>query len=76
MALQLHERENRGYVGEVLPPLRNNWGLHPDGSIESSRFNEMRAKVVPMRDAFIEGADDEEEKMLTEKLWPYQDTIR
>jgi hypothetical protein len=75
IALQLHEEENRGYVGEVLTVLRNNWGLHPDGSIESSRFNEMQVKLVQMRDAFIEGAGNEDDKMLAEKLWPYQDTI-
>jgi len=26
-----------------------------------------------MRDAFVEGSDNEENKLLAEKLWPYQD---
>jgi hypothetical protein len=27
-----------------------------------------------MRDAFVQAADNEEDRLLAEKLWPYRDT--
>lgn len=71
MALYSHEEENRGYVGEVLTMFRNNWGLSPDGSIEASKFHEMQGKLLEMREAFVAGAGNEEDRMLADKLWPY-----
>jgi hypothetical protein len=75
MALYSHEEENRSYIGDVLTLLRSNWGLHPDGSIESSRFDEMQIKLIEMKEAFVGGADNEEDRILAEKLWPYQDRV-
>lgn len=74
IALHLHEEENRGYVGEVLTTFRENWGLPPDGSIDPAKFDETQTKLQHMRDAFVGAADNEEDRFLAEKLWPYQDT--
>ena len=71
IALNLHEKENRSYIDEVLTFLRNNSGLYSNSSIESSRLNEMQVRLIQTRHAFIEGADNNEDKMLAEKLWPY-----
>jgi hypothetical protein len=74
MALFAHEEENKGYVSEILTLFRNNWTLSPDGSIESARFDEIQNELTRMRNAFIGAADNKEDRLLAEKLWPYQDT--
>jgi hypothetical protein len=74
MALYAHEEENRAYVSEILTLFRNNWRLPPDGSIESARFDEIQNELTRMRHAFVGAADNEEDRQLAEKLWPYQDT--
>jgi hypothetical protein len=74
MALHTHEEENRGHVSEILTLFRDNWGLPPDGSVESSRFTEIHTELSRMRDAFIGAAGNEEDRLPAEKLWPYQDT--
>jgi hypothetical protein len=74
IALHAHEEENRAHVSEVLSLFRENWGLPPDGSIESVRFDEVQSKLAQMRDAFVGAAGNEEDGILAEKLWPYQDT--
>ncbi|KAH6721582.1 kinase-like domain-containing protein [Leptodontidium sp. MPI-SDFR-AT-0119] len=73
MALYAHEEENRSYVSEILTLFRKNWRLLPDGSIESARFEEIQNELTQMREAFIGAADNEEDRLLAEKLWPYQD---
>lgn len=73
MALYALEEENRGYISEILTLFRNNWRLAPDGSIESARFDEVQNELTRMRDAFVRAADNEEDRLLAEKLWPYQD---
>ena len=75
MDLHAHEEENRGYVSEILTLFRNNWGLPPNGSIESARFDEVQAALMRIRGAFVAAAENEEDRALAEKLWPYQDTI-
>lgn len=74
MALHAHEEENRGHVSEVLTLFRNNWGLPPDGSVKPAAFDEVQAELTRMRDAFVAAADTEDDRLLAEKLWPYQDT--
>ena len=74
MTLYAHEEVNRAYISEMLTLFRNNWGLPPNGSIESSRFDEIQNELTQMRDAFIRAAENEEDRLLAEKLWPYQDT--
>ncbi len=73
MTLHMLEEENRAYVSEVLALFRKNWGLPPNGSVESARFDEIHTELAQMRHAYIEAADNEEDRLLAEKLWPYQD---
>lgn len=75
MALFAHEEENRGYVSEILTLFRNNWRLSPDGSIGSARFDEIQNELTRMRNAFVGAADNEEDRLLAQRLWPYQDTM-
>lgn len=75
MALQAHEEENRGHVSDILTLFRDNWELPPNGSIESSKFDEVQTRLAQMREAFVQGVDTAEDRMLAEKLWPYQDTM-
>ncbi|EPE27517.1 hypothetical protein GLAREA_04308 [Glarea lozoyensis ATCC 20868] len=74
MAQYAHEEENRGYISEILTLFRNNWGLPPDGSVEAARFDEIQTELTKMRDAFVGSTENEEDELLAEKLWPYQDT--
>ncbi|KAL2071900.1 hypothetical protein VTL71DRAFT_13135 [Oculimacula yallundae] len=73
MALYALEEENRGYVSEILALFRKNWRLAPDGSIEAARFDEVQDELRRMRDAFVGAAENKEDRLLAEKLWPYQD---
>lgn len=73
--LQAHETENMGHISELLTLFRDNWGLPTNGSIESTRYDEVQAELTQMRSAFVAGAKNEEDRFLAEKLWPYQDMI-
>jgi hypothetical protein len=74
MALFQHEEENNDVVCEILGIFKKKWGLSADGIVDPARFDEMKTELAQMRDAFIEAADNEEDRLLAEKLWPYQDT--
>lgn len=74
LAQHAQEAENMEAVSGVLTLFRDRWGLPPDGSVESAGYEEVKAELSQMREAFIEAADNEEDKFLAEKLWPYQDT--
>lgn len=74
MTLYRHEEENWEYVSEILRIFRSNWGLPPNGSVESARFDEIQTELAQLKAAFIEAAENEEDRFLAEKLWPYQDT--
>jgi len=66
-----HEKETRGYVSTFLAYFHDNWGVPADGCIEVERFGEVQAEMERMRAHFIGSADDEEEKELAKKIWPY-----
>jgi hypothetical protein len=68
-----HEKETRGYVSTILTYFRDNWAVPADGRIEVERFDEVRVEMKRMKDHFVGSADDEEEKELAEKIWPYED---
>lgn len=70
-----HEKETRGYVSTFLAYFQDNWGVPVDGCIEVGRFAEVRAEMKRMRAHFVGSADDEEEKELAEKIWPYEDRV-
>lgn len=42
--------------------------------MESTRFDELQTELAQMRHAFIETADNEDDRLLAQKLWPYQNT--
>jgi hypothetical protein len=42
--------------------------------VDPARFDEIKTELAQLRDAFIEAADNEEDRLLAKKLWPYQDT--
>jgi len=66
-----HEKETRGYVSTFLEYFRDNWGVPADGCIGVERFDEVQAEMKRVRAHFVGSADDEEEKELAEKIWPY-----
>ncbi|KAH8816100.1 hypothetical protein F5884DRAFT_747609 [Xylogone sp. PMI_703] len=74
--LKLHyaEEESMSDMGEILKLFKNNWGLPPDGMVDPAHFNRIKALLPDLREAFIAGGDDEEQKKLFDKLWPFQDT--
>ncbi|TVY89491.1 Altered inheritance of mitochondria protein, mitochondrial, partial [Lachnellula willkommii] len=68
-----HERETRGYVSTFLAYFKENWGVSADGSVETERFDEVRVEMKRMKEYFVGSADDEEEKELAMKIWPYEE---
>ena len=66
-----HEKETRGYVSTFLAYFQDNWGVPADGCIELEQFDEVRTEMKRMRAHFVGSADDEDEKELAEKIWPY-----
>lgn len=71
MALFQHDEENKDTVSEVSGTFQENWGLSPDGFVEPTRFDEIQTELARKRDAFIEAADNEDDWLLAQKLWPY-----
>jgi hypothetical protein len=41
--------------------------------VDPTEFDQIRTAVAELRNSFIGGADDEAERELFAKLWPYQD---
>lgn len=73
LALHAAEEESMSNVGEILRLFRENWGLPPNGMVDPTEFDQIRTAVAELRNSFIGGADDEAERELFAKLWPYQD---
>jgi hypothetical protein len=71
--LKLHEIEEDSMcdAAEILRLFRDNWGLPPDGMLESSQFEEIRAEIEELRKSFIAGAGEDAEKAA--RIWPYRD---
>lgn len=68
------EVENRETVAFILNIFEDNYGLHPDGNVEPARYEEIQRELTRLKATFLEGADNEEQKLLLQKLWPYQET--
>lgn len=73
LALHAAEEESMSNVGEILRLFRENWGLPPNGMVDPTEFDQIRTAIAELRNSFIGGADDEAERELFAKLWPYQD---
>lgn len=67
------EEEVMGNVAEILRIFQDGWGLPPDGMVDSAAFEEIRDAVAEMKESFLSSADNEEERELFSKIWPYQD---
>lgn len=74
LALHAAEEEIMSNVSEILSIFRDGWGLPPNGMVDPADFDRVRTAVREMRDSFIESIDNEAEKELYARLWPYQDT--
>ncbi|EEP77899.1 predicted protein [Uncinocarpus reesii 1704] len=72
--LEAHEAEEESMsnVSQILALFQDNWGLPPDGMVDSAVFDEVQRAVAELRDSFIAGGDDEAERQLFSKLWPYR----
>jgi len=73
LAVHAAEEESMSNVGEILRLFRENWGLPPDGMVDPTDFDRIRIAVAELRDSFIEDADNDAERELFARLWPYQD---
>ncbi|KAM5499806.1 hypothetical protein McanMca71_006150 [Microsporum canis] len=73
--LKLHaaEEEISNSVAEILTLFRDAWGVPPDGMVHPADFERVKAAVAERRDAFFESADNETDKELYKRIWPYQD---
>jgi hypothetical protein len=73
LAVHAAEEESMSNVGEILRLFRENWGLPSDGMVDPTDYDRIRIAVAELRDSFIEDADNDAEKELFARLWPYQD---
>ncbi|KAE9378223.1 hypothetical protein N431DRAFT_541752 [Stipitochalara longipes BDJ] len=71
--LKLHEIEEDSMSDSVylMRHFRDNWAIPPDGMVEPSRFDEIRAAVEEVKEKFIAAAGEDAEKAA--RIWPYQD---
>lgn len=67
------EEESRSNVAEILRMFQDKWGLPVDGMVNPGTFKETRDAVAEMRDLFLTGADNDAERELFSKIWPYRD---
>lgn len=66
------EEDSMSNVGEILSLFRERWGLPPTGMVDPAEFEQIRTAVAELRDSFIADADDEAERELFARLWPYK----
>ncbi|CZT13665.1 uncharacterized protein RCO7_08415 [Rhynchosporium graminicola] len=69
------EIENREFVSDVLNLMQKNYRLHPDGTVLPGKYDEVQTELERLRAVGLEAAEDEEERLCIEKLWPYQDSV-
>ena len=74
LALHATEEESMSNVGEILRLFRDNWGLPPNGMVDPAEYDQVRDAVMELRDSFVESADNEVDRELFARLWPYRDT--
>lgn len=66
------EEESMSNVAEILRIFRDGWGLPPDGMVDPAAFKEIRDAVAEVRDSFLSNADNQAEREIFSKIWPYQ----
>jgi hypothetical protein len=65
LAVHHQERDSREFI----------YGLTSDGKVKAVDYDEMQAKLKRLRDSGFEAAENEEERFVMDKLWPFQDTV-
>ncbi|KAJ5950640.1 Aminoglycoside phosphotransferase [Penicillium vulpinum] len=73
--VELHskEQENINGVGNLLTLFRDEGVLPVDGMVDPKDYDTALKNSRKFKDIFIELAEDDEEKELFTKLWPYQE---
>lgn len=74
-ALYTREVEKREFVSDTLSLFQIRYGLEPDGTVYPNKYAEMQAELKQIYEMCLEAAEDEEERLDVERLWPYQDTV-
>ncbi len=74
LALYAYEEENQQGIGGILKLFKDRWSLPTDGMVDPADFVQAKAAIDDYRNVFLGTAEDEAEKELFSKLWPYQDT--
>ncbi|KAK0110887.1 hypothetical protein ONS96_002473 [Cadophora gregata f. sp. sojae] len=69
------EVEKREFVSGTLDLFQKNYGLNSEGTVKTGRYGEMQAELKRLKDFCLEAAEDDEERLNVERLWPYQDTV-
>ncbi|CZT50041.1 uncharacterized protein RSE6_10961 [Rhynchosporium secalis] len=64
------ELGNREFVSDVLNLMQKTCGLHPDGTIFPSKYDEVQAELERLKAVGLEAAEDDEERLYVERLWP------
>ena len=75
VALYHHEVEKREFVADTLNLFQKNYGLHPDGTVDPDKYDDIQTELKRLKAVCLEATDNEEERFNVEKLWPYQDTV-
>lgn len=73
-AQHAYEEENQQGIRGILNLFKDRWSLSTDGMVDPADFAQTKAAIDDYRKVFLESAEDEDEKVLFSKLWPYQDT--
>lgn len=76
LAMQATEDENMEGILGLFETFLDKWTLSPDGMVEPLEFDKVVSDSEEQRKKFIDLAKDEGERLLFERLWPYQDGDR
>lgn len=74
LVLHAYEEENQQGIGGILKLFKDRWSLSTDGMVDPAEFAQTKAAIDDYRNVFLESADNEADRELFSKLWPYQDT--
>lgn len=68
------EVECREFVAGIRELFKASYRLPPEGTISPARYDELKSELARLRTVCYEEAENDDERMSVEKLWPYQDT--
>ena len=73
LALHVYEEENQQGIGGILKLFKDRWSLPTDEMVGPADFVQTKAAIDDYLNVFLE-TENEAEKGLFSKSWPYQDT--